>query len=398
MDKNGFIENLYSEIDKHWPEMVRMSDEFAADPEISGQEFKTSKKIVDVLEKAGFSVEYPFMNIPTAFIAAKGNAGSGGKVALLVEYDALPEIGHACGHNLHGSMSVLAGLGLLPLMEEISGELLVIGTPAEETNGAKVEMAEKGVFDGCDFAIMIHSNCGKSIVKYRSLAMDAVEFTFKGKTSHAASAPWEGVNALNGLQLFFHAIDMLRQHVKQEVRMHGIYHEGGTAPNIVPERAKGRFYFRAPKRAYLDEMMKKIFDCARGAALATGTEVTWRNFEASFKDMLPNEAAEEMLENLFAEFGLPVTRIDGFMGSSDVGDVTYKCPAVQPEIDICGKNIEAHTRAFAEATTTDRAHQALKTGAKIIARSALEVLLDEKLRQKMWEDYEKELEKGREHS
>ncbi|MDO9544803.1 MAG: M20 family peptidase, partial [Synergistaceae bacterium] len=120
--------------------------------------------------------------------------------------------------------------------------------------------------------------------------------------------------------------------------------------------------------------------------------VTWGNFEASFKDMLPNETAEELLEGLFAEFDIPVTRIEGFMGSSDVGDVTYKCPAVQPEMDICGKNIEAHTRAFAEATTTERAHDALKTGAKIIARSALEVLLDEKLREKMWKDYKKEME------
>jgi amidohydrolase len=397
LDKDKYIELLYAEIDRHWRDMAEMSDSFAAEPEVSGEEFKTSRAIVDVLEKSGFDVEYPFMGIPTAFIAKKGKPGSGGKVALLVEYDALPDIGHACGHNLHGSMSVLAGLGLLPLMKDIPGELLVVGTPAEETNGAKVEMAEKGVFDGCDFAIMIHSHCGKTIVKYRSLAMDAIEFTFKGKTSHAAAAPWEGINALNGLQLFFHAIDMLRQHVKPDVRMHGIYYEGGTAPNIVPERAKGRFYFRAPKRAYLDQIIEKVCDCARGAALATGTEVTWRNFEASFKDMLPNQAAEELLEGLFAEFGIPVTEIEGFMGSSDVGDVSYKCPAVQPEMDICGRNVEAHTREFAEATTTEIAHEALRSGAKIIARSALEVLLDEKLRERMWEDYKKEIEKGREH-
>ena len=397
MDKYKLIERLFAGIDRHWPEMAEMSDMFAADPEVSGEEFRTSKKIADVLEKAGFEVEYPFMDIPTAFLAKKGKAGSGGKAALLVEYDALPEIGHACGHNLHGAMSVLAGLGLLPLMSEIPGELFVIGTPAEETNGAKVEMAEKGVFDGCDFAIMIHSHCGKTIVKYRSLAMHAVEFTFKGRTSHAAASPWEGLNALNGLQLFFHAIDMLRQHVKQEVRMHGIYFEGGTAPNIVPERAKGRFYFRAPKAAYLDEMMEKVYNCARGAALATGTQVSWHNFEASFRDMLPNDTAEDLLEGIFTEFGIPVTGIEGFMGSSDVGDVTYKCPAVQPEMDICGKTIEAHTRAFAEATTTERAHEALKTGAKIIARSALEVLLDPDLRGKMWDDYKKEIEKGKEH-
>ena len=149
--------------------------------------------------------------------------------------------------------------------------------------------------------------------------------------------------------------------------------------------------------AYLDEIMEKVYNCARGAALATGTEVSWHNFEASFRDMLPNDTAEDLLEGIFTEFGIPVTEIEGFMGSSDVGDVTYKCPAVQPEMDICGKNIEAHTRAFAEATTTERAHEALKTGAKIIARSALEVLLDPELRKKMWDDYSKEIEKGKEH-
>lgn len=397
MEKERLIKQLDAEIEKNWPAMAEMSDDFAAHPEIGGAEYRTSRKIVDVLEEAGFDVEYPYMDIPTAFMAKRGRRGNGAKVALMVEFDALPEIGHACGHNLHGAMSVLAGISLLPLMKEIDGELLVVGTPAEETNGAKVEMAAKGVFDGCDFAIMIHCCCGKSILRYRSLAMDAIEFTFTGQTSHAASAPWEGRNALNGLQLFFHAIDMYRQHVRPDARMHGIYHEGGAAPNIVPEKAVGRFYFRAPKRAYLNKMLEYIYNAAKGCALATNTEVSWRNFEASFMDMLPNASAEKMLGELFAEYDVPVVEEPCLMGSSDVGDVTYRCPAVQPELDIsAGAKYEGHTRPFAEATLTKTGHEAMKTGAKIIARAALNVLTDPELREGMWLDYKKELKLGEE--
>lgn len=198
-------------------------------------------------------MEYPFLGLPTVFLAKRGRGG--GRVALVVEYDALPGIGHGCGHNLHGAMSVLAGTALLPLLEQLGGELLLVGAPAEEMSGAKVPMADRGVFDGVDLALMIHCECGMSSVKYSSLAMDAVEFTFTGEASHS---PWEGRNALNGLQLFFHALDMLRQHIRPEARISGIYHAAGVAPNVVPERAVGRFYFRAPKRSYLDKIMSQV--------------------------------------------------------------------------------------------------------------------------------------------
>ncbi len=390
MELRQMIEELDKNIEKCAPAMDAMSDNFAAHPEISGEEYETSKEIVRVLREAGFEVEYPACNIPTAFVARCGKGG-GAKVAILTEYDALPEIGHACGHNLHGSMSVLTGLSLYPILKDAPCELLVVGTPAEETDGAKVKIAAQGLFNGCDFAMMIHSCGGKNLIECRALAIDCIEFTFTGKASHAAAAPWDGVNALNGLQLFFHAIDMLRQHVKPEVRMHGIYYDGGAAPNVVPERAIGRFYFRAPKRAYLDEVVEKVYNCARGAALATGTEVTWRNFEGSFKDVLPNGPAEAMARKYFEEMGLPVTPNEGFIGSSDMGDVSYSCPAIQPEIDISGEPIEGHTRAFAAATLKPRAKKAMRDGAKIIGRCMLEVIADKATREKIRASYDEEL-------
>lgn len=398
MNKERYVERLDKEIEKNWAALVELSDGMAAHPEVSGAEFESSKKIVEILKTAGFDVEYPFLGIPTAFMARAGNkGGKDGRVALLAEYDALPEIGHACGHNLHGAMSVLAGVALLPLIKELDGELMVVGSPAEETSGAKVPMSDNGVFDGVDLAMMIHSECGRTSVKYSALAMDAVEFTFSGQASHAANAPWEGRNALNGLQLFFHSLDMLRQHVKPDARIHGIYHDGGTAPNIVPEHAVGRFYFRAAKRGYLDKIMSQVWNCATGCALATDTEVAWKPFEASFKDMLHNREAEELMRGVLVDgLGVCPEENEESPGSSDMGNVSYRCPALQLKLDIsAGRNIRPHSREFAEATTTDEAHEALKLGAKILGRGALAVYADAKLRGRMNREFEKQLASGR---
>lgn len=385
---------LFENIEKYAPAMAAMSDHFAAEPEISGQEFKTSAELVRVLKEAGFQVEYPACGLPTAFVARCGK-GKGPKVAILTEYDALPGIGHGCGHNLHGSMSVLTALALYPVLKEADCELLVAGTPAEETDGAKVEMSAKGLFDGCDFAMMIHSCGGKNFSYTRTLAMDAIEFTFTGQTSHAAASPWEGRNALNALRLFFDAVDLLRQHVHPEVRMHGIVAEGGKAPNIVPDRAVGRFYFRDTKRARLDGLLEKVYNCARGAALCTETEVSWRFFESSFRDLLPNGPAEALAEKYFRAEGLETAAPEP-MGSSDVGDVSYVCPAIHPEIDIAGHHITGHTRELAEATVLPYAHEAMKKGARIMGCCLLEVLTEPALRESMWKAWHEELKASKE--
>ncbi|HPE89788.1 MAG TPA: M20 family metallopeptidase [Spirochaetia bacterium] len=361
---------------------IALSDAMAADPEISEQEFRSSEAHVAFLRGCGFEVEYPFFGIPTAYNGTL-SSGPGGRVALLAEYDALPGIGHACGHNVHGAMSLLAGAGLAPVMKELGGELRVVGTPAEETNGAKITMAAGGAFDGLDLALMIHSDNDECRVRYRCLAMDGIEFTFKGKTSHAAASPWEGRNALNGAQLFFHAIDMLRQHVRPDVRMHGIYVDGGKACNIVPETAVVRFYFRSPRRAHLNELLQKAYNAARGAAMATETEVEWRQFELPFDELAPNEAAESMMEGVYDELGVPYGPVSGPEGSSDVGNVSMRCPTLQPTLSIVDRPYALHTREFAAATTAPMAHDAIATGAKILARAALRTFLDPGLRASM---------------
>lgn len=358
-----------------------LSDDLAAHPELGGEEFRSSRLMADFLKKFGFSVELPFQDIPTAY---RGIVGSDGPVvALLAEYDALPGLGHACGHCLSGAMSLLAGSALAPLADEIGGTLWVVGTPSEETNGAKVTMAASGEFDSVALAAMIHANSDSSLVRYRSLAMDAVEFTFRGKAAHASGSPWEGRNALNGVQLLFHALDMMRQHVRPEVRIHGIVTEGGEAPNIVPMEAKALFYFRSPTRKYLQTIMDRILDCARGAAMATQTKVSWENVEYSFDEMAPNDPAEAMMENVFREIGVSFQNPTAPAGSSDVGNISQRCPALQPELSIMDTYAPHHTQEFARAVVTKRAHEAMETGARILARAALKTWMDPDLRKAM---------------
>lgn len=391
-DYEKFVSKVNEGIDRYAQEAIALSDDLAKNPEISEQEFETSRKHAEFLRHAGFEVEVPFYGIPTAYLG-RINKGANGRVALMAEYDALPEIGHACGHNVHGAMSLLAGAGLSGVMGELGGDLWVAGTPAEETNGAKITMAKGGLFDEVDLALMIHSGGKDTYVRYRALAMDAVEFRFRGRAAHAAGAPWEGRNALNGATLFFHAIDMLRQHVRPEVRMHGIISQGGAAPNIVPESAVARFYFRAPWRSLLDRLVGKAQNAAKGAAMATETEVDWMNFELSFDDVQPNEAAESMMEDVFRQLAVPFVPCPGAQGSSDVGNVSKRCPALQPTLSITEHPYAWHTRDFAAATTQPEAHEALVRGARLLAAASLRTFMSLSLREKMWEDFRTE--KGR---
>lgn len=377
----SLVKKLDENIGKRSARAQAISDDLAANPELGGQEFRSSGIMANFLNEEGFRVEIPFMDIPTAY---RGVFGDGGPtVALLAEYDALPGLGHACGHCLSGSMSLLAGSALAQIAQEAGGSVWVVGTPSEETNGAKVTMAASGLFDPVSLAMMIHASSNSSMVRYRSMAMDALEFQFKGKAAHASGSPWEGRNALNGVQLLFHALDMMRQHVKPDVRIHGIITNGGDAPNIVPQSASAKFYFRAPSRAYLNGIMGRVLDCAKGAAMATQTDMTWENVEFSFDEMVPNDPAESMMESVFEEMGISFENPASPSGSSDVGNVSQRCPALQPELTIMDGYAAHHTVEFAQAITTEKAHRAIELGAKIMGRAAIKTWLDRDLRDAM---------------
>ena len=375
-----FNENLWKKaeaaIDDAAPEAFAVSDWLGAHPEVGGEEFEAVKKHTGFLRAHGFDVTAPAFGIETAYHAKLGTGGR--RVGLLAEYDALAGLGHGCGHNAHGAMTLLAAAGLRAVLGEVSGTVEVFGTPAEETYGGKVVMADRGAFDGLDFAMMIHCSGGTSGVPYRALACRGYEFTFEGKSAHAASAPWKGVNALNAVLILFNSLDMWRQHLRPEVRIMGIVTEGGDAPNIVPERATARFHLRAPEQDMEEDLSAKALDCARGAALCTGTKVSWKLFEEPFDCMNVNPAAERMVQAVFDSFGEPTVAAFPPSGSTDVGNVSWKCPALQPKLDITGgRYVAGHSHDFLAACTSPSVHPRILLGAKIIAKSALTVLTDD---------------------
>ncbi len=364
--------------------------DIARNPEVGEAEFRTSALLVDTLRERGFAVAYPYAGFPTAFCGVR-RFGEGPVVAFPAEYDALPEIGHACGHNLNGVMSLLGGIALAEAMADgVGGEIRIIGTPAEETNGAKVRMADEGVFDDVDFAMMVHAAAGKTHPLYRALAIVPLQFDFRGRAAHAAAAPWEGANALNGLQLLFHALDMLRQHVRPETRIHGIVTHGGDAENVVPDFAQGSFYFRSPSRNDLDGVLQKAYDCARGAALATGTDVEWRFHQTVFHEVLPNEAAERAMMGVLDELGVSYAREPYLGGSTDIGNVSWKCPTMHLGLAFTDEEIPAHTREFAAlAADESRVRPGIARGARALARMGLAVFCDEEVRGRMRADFER---------
>lgn len=366
-------QKIDQEIEKEWASLVRLNDDLADHPEISGQEFESSRKIVELLRERGYQAEYPFAGIQTAFRAVYGGNDHKRKIALMVEYDALPEIGHACGHCLSGAISILAGLALRELQDELDADVHILGTPDEEVIGAKCLMVKQGIFDQYDMAMMIHLY-DQNLLAPKLQAMDSYLYQFHGKAVHASSRPWDGTNALNAVQLMFHAIDMLRQHVTPDVRIHGVIRNGGFAPNIVPEEASAEVFIRALDRNYLNGLVKKVDDCARGAAIATQTVWEKKETVAPSDNLICDAKGLAVLQEVFEELDIPLNGDpDRIFGSSDAGNVSFVCPTYHPCLQVTEPGVAIHTREFAAAMKTERAHEMLETGAKVIARQVLKL-------------------------
>ena len=390
MKADEFKERVLKKIDLIAPELVKMADFIHENPELGYEEYESSKALTQILKKYGFEVEKPLIGFETAFRATFQGTKLRPKVALLAEYDALPEIGHACGHNLIGTACVGAAIGLSEAVKDLEGSVEVLGCPAEEVSGAKVDMVKEDVFKDVDFAMSVHPS-DKTLLETHSLALDALEFTYHGRASHAAVAPEKGINALNAVIALFNHIDALRQHVRSDVRIHGIITEGGVAPNIVPERSKARFYIRARDRSYLNEVVEKVMNCANAAAVATGAKMDVKNFENSFDNLVSNEKLKEVVKKYLEEFGEEIEEPPATSGSTDVGNVSHVVPTVNPTIKAVPKGVNPHTKEFTEHTRFKLAHDALVKASKVLALSALEVLGDVELLGAMKEDFNKAL-------
>ncbi len=312
------------------PELKKLALDIHDNPEMGNQEFKACRWQLDLLKKYGFETCAGFCGIETAYKASYAGAKPGPKIAMLAEYDALPELGHACGHNLIAMMSVGSGIVIKEFVDKYGGEIDVIGTPAEETEGAKIEMSAKGAFKDYDVVMMAHpfETNGSS---RNTIAMAARQFEFFGKSAHAASNPHEGINALDAMINFFNLINALRQQTKPDARIHGIIEKGGEAPNVIPDYTRARFYVRANKMDYVEELLEKVTACAQGAATGTGAKMKCTKVEADFKDTNSNMYLSELACRQYEKLGHQIERYgkEILSGSSDLGDVSYDCPSIQ---------------------------------------------------------------------
>ena len=370
------LSNFGNEIKK---QICGLSDFMFENPELGNQEFKACEALTKFLKENGFDVTTPAAGIATAFSAVYDSGRPGKSVAFLCEYDALPEIGHGCGHNMIGAIGVGAGAILSKAFSEssdIGGKVYVFGTPAEETNGGKVGMTEQGLFNEMDAVIMVHPS-KITRASGSSLAIEALQFVYKGKTAHASGCPEEGINALNSAIHLFTGIDALRQHVTPDVRMHGIIAKGGVAANIVPDEAIAQFYLRAATKEYLAVVKEKVLNIANAAALMTGATLTVSNYELSNDDLKTNPALSEAFNNNLRSLGIEDIKAPTEpKGSSDIGNVSNVAPTIHPYIAIVppGEELVGHSVEMAKATTTDLAHERLLIAALASAYTGLDVL------------------------
>lgn len=376
---------IIEEIERNLKEFYDISIYIGENPELGHEEFKASEILTRTLRKHDFSVELGTCNLPTAFTATFDSGKEGPVVAFMAEYDALPEVGHACGHNLIGTMGIAAGIGLSKVVSKTGGKVIVFGTPAEETRGGKVTMAEEGIFDSVDVALMVHP-LDRYTKSGPSLAMDAIQFEFFGKSAHAAASPHQGINALDAVIQLFNSINALRQHITPDARIHGIISEGGKAANVVPDYAVAQFYVRAAKRSYVNELVEKVKHCAEGAALQTGATVKSSFYEFSYDDMITNNELSEAFTKELISLGVDEAEIldqrDG-TGSLDMGNVSQVVPSIHPYIKITNENYACHTNEFREAAMSEQAREAMIRGAKAMALTGYEVLTNPVLLRKI---------------
>ncbi|WP_330949372.1 M20 family metallopeptidase [Virgibacillus sp. MG-45] len=378
---------LKTELENIKEALIEMSDHLYANPELGDEEYASMQLLTDYLQAHGFHIDKGIVDRPTAFQAVYKSPKAGPTIAYLAEYDALPGVGHGCGHNLIGTMSVGAAVTLSKVLEEVGGTVIVFGTPAEETNGAKVPMSEKGIFKGIDAAMILHPS-DQSYQSGESLAMDAIQFAYTGKSAHAAASPEKGINALDSVIQLFNGINALREHVPSDVRMHGIIAEGGKAANVVPDYAVAQFYIRAKERVLLDEIVAKVKAIANGAALMTGSKLEISNYELSYDNMVTNEAlSHAFTANLEMISPYPIEAAKMGSGSIDMGNVSHVAPAIHPYIGMNQPGLVAHTTAFANQTITDEGHRTLVDGALALAYTGYDLLSDRALLQKVKDEF-----------
>lgn len=365
-------------------ELIDVSRRIHAEPELALKEFKASALMADRLEAHGFQVERGVAEIETAFRASWGEGPV--TVAYLCEYDALPDIGHACGHNLIATAGLGAAYGLKAALSPSEVRLLVLGTPAEEDLGGKAMLLERGVFEGVDVALMAHP-APLDVDMPPMYGVEQVRVEYKGRSAHASFAPEMGINALDGIVQAYQAIAQLRQHMRRDSRIHGIISDGGSAANVVPERAAGTFMVRAQNPAYLRELKAKVIRCFESGAASSGAELEMRWDPYAYEPMRNNRALASAYRANAESLGRRFldTPIDS-TGSSDMGNISQAMPSIHPMFGIGGAAFN-HTPGFTEVSATDKAHESMVQVAQALAMTGVQVALDPDLLQRAKDEF-----------
>lgn len=377
MSVEALKRDVCSAIDAMRADLIAVSHFIHENPELNFKEFKAHDRLTAEIERAGLPVTRSAFGLETGYASDFGDKGA--QVAILSEYDALPGIGHACGHNVIATMGLGAALGLAKLGLKLPGRVRYLGTPAEEGGGGKEFMAREGAFDGVGAAMMVHP-AGFDMEAMPSIAIATVDVVYTGVAAHASAMPHRGVNALDALVIAYQGIAALRQHIKQSERLHGIIIEGGEAANIVPRRASGQWFVRAADAVDLARLKKRVEGCLQAGAFATGAEADIKWAAVDFLELKPAPELEACYkrnaEAIGRRFMDPAELQPGMAGSTDMGNVSHRCPSIHPIIAIAPANVTIHHPDFTAYARSEAADKACLDGAKAMAMTALDYMTD----------------------
>ncbi|MEA2545111.1 MAG: hypothetical protein QOI09_384 [Chloroflexota bacterium] len=374
-------------VDAAHDEILDLSHRIHADPEVAFEEERASAWVAEVLARHGFSVERPAGRLATAVRATRsgGRGGAKPRIAVLAEYDALPGLGHGCGHNTMAASGVGAAIALASIADELPGEIVFFGTPAEERGSGKQIMIDDGLFEGIDAALLFHP-CDRNHVQSFPLASEDVEVVFHGLQAHAAADPWKGRNALDAMILLFSSVGLWRQQLRTDARVHGIIQEGGTAANIIPERTRAWFMLRSPDQTYYEQMKTRFRSLAEAAAMATETTVDV-TFSGGATTMKPNATLEARWIANAAAYGIEDQGPDPNSGSTDMANVSWVCPTIHPDLAIAPEGTPGHSILFRDAAATPRADETTLLAATLVAQTAYDLFTDPALLAAAWRDF-----------
>lgn len=373
MDTEELKSKAQEAVESERGHLTQLSTSIHSNPELGFKEEKAAQWLTGYLEQNGFRVEQGFVGLSTAFLATYGQGEP--RIALLAEYDALPEMGHACGHNIIGVASVGAAVAARFIVDRLGGTVAVIGTPAEEGLGGKIDMVKAGAFSEMDVAMIVHPN-SLNILTMDALACSTLDVEFFGRPAHAAGQPHKGINALEAMIQSFTSINSLRQHMRKDARVHGIITDGGEAPNIVPAHSAAEFLVRAADMEYLAELQDRVLNCFKAAATATGArlEYVWR--DKTYAPMNNNAVLAGLFARNLEALGREVAAFDpglGF-GSTDMGNVSQVVPSIHPSIAIAPPEVTIHTPEFVAAAGSEVGHEGLIDAAKAMAMTVVDIL------------------------